>query len=367
MEYIKKKGRRLLMNHKAWVRGLLTMLVVSVVIWITITVIVDPYFHYHKPMESLSYRLYYERYINDGIARHFDYNAMIVGTSMTQNFKTTDLEGLYGVDAIKTPFQGAGYEELSQFTMRALEYNEDIELIVRAVDLNGLTNEAGWQNYTEYPDYLYDDNIWNDIQYTLDKNVMYQGVFSTFIRTIQGLESTTFDEYSSTNVEVGYAFDFEAGVPLDTRPASREITEEEIYNVIYNVEYYLIPAIEAYPDVEFLLFFPPYNIEYWNAMSEIGDIDVEYAAMMLTAERLLNYPNVSLYYYYDQYELVRDLSQYLDRLHYGSHINTQILEWMYEGTGLLTLENYQTILEQDRIFYTEYNYLAVPEVNESVE
>ena len=39
----------------------------------------DPYFHYHGPFSSFSYRLYEERYINDGISRHFNYDAIITG------------------------------------------------------------------------------------------------------------------------------------------------------------------------------------------------------------------------------------------------------------------------------------------------
>lgn len=56
-----------------------------------ITIYVDPLFHYHAPLGSLQYPLYDERYMNDGIVRHFDYDAIITGSSMTENFKTSFL------------------------------------------------------------------------------------------------------------------------------------------------------------------------------------------------------------------------------------------------------------------------------------
>lgn len=34
-----------------------------------VVVVVDPYFHFHRPLSFLSYRLYDERYTNDGISR----------------------------------------------------------------------------------------------------------------------------------------------------------------------------------------------------------------------------------------------------------------------------------------------------------
>ena len=51
-----------------------------------VVVVVDPYFHYHKPLPFLSYRLYEERYTNDGISRHFDFDAIITSLSEISEF-----------------------------------------------------------------------------------------------------------------------------------------------------------------------------------------------------------------------------------------------------------------------------------------
>ena len=53
--------------------GLLTCLILAggATAWI------DPYFHYHGPIEGISYSFAGERYMNDGIARNLDYDAII--------------------------------------------------------------------------------------------------------------------------------------------------------------------------------------------------------------------------------------------------------------------------------------------------
>ena len=79
-----------------------------------VVIIVDPYFHYHKPFSFLSYRLYEERYTNDGISRNFTFDAMITGTSMAQNFKPSEMDALFGTHSVKETFSGAGYQELSE-------------------------------------------------------------------------------------------------------------------------------------------------------------------------------------------------------------------------------------------------------------
>ncbi len=67
---------------KKWFLACMSVLLGSLFLMVLVFWIFDPYFHYHKPFPFVSYRLYDERYINDGISRHFDYDAIITGTSM---------------------------------------------------------------------------------------------------------------------------------------------------------------------------------------------------------------------------------------------------------------------------------------------
>lgn len=99
---------------RKWFCRCLSILAGLLILTGLVVVVVDPYFHYHKPFSFLSYRLYEERYTNDGISRHFDFDAMITGTSMAQNFKPSEMDELFGTNAVKETFSGAGYQELSE-------------------------------------------------------------------------------------------------------------------------------------------------------------------------------------------------------------------------------------------------------------
>ena len=61
---------------KKWFLKCTVALLIILVLVAAVMIIVDPYFHYHKPFSFLSYRLYEERYVNDGISRNFDFDAM---------------------------------------------------------------------------------------------------------------------------------------------------------------------------------------------------------------------------------------------------------------------------------------------------
>lgn len=76
-------------------------------------IVIDPFFHYHSPINGLAYEFLEERYQNNGIVRHFEYDAIITGTSMTQNFKTSEMDRLFGTNAIKVTYAGGEYNEIN--------------------------------------------------------------------------------------------------------------------------------------------------------------------------------------------------------------------------------------------------------------
>ena len=338
------------------IRGLLLLLVLIV----AVVVFVDPYFHYHKPFDFMSYRLYEERYINDGIGRHFDYDAIITGTSMAQNFKPSEMDALFGTRAVKMPFSGAGYAELSENLDRALARNGNVKMVLWAVDYNGLLRSYDWQQYENYPTYLYDNNPFNDVSYVLNKSILYHGVMPNVLMSLTGQPSTTMDEYSSWVNETGLEHIM---LSYDRNhvniPATVDFGETEKQTVIQTIENNFVDLIEKYPDTEFYLFYTPYSICYWDALNIKGTIQRQTAAEKLATEMLLKYPNVKLYNFFDQYEVICNPDYYNDDGHYSAEINSRILGWMAEGTGLLTQDNYEERLKEEQNFYLSYDYDSI--------
>ena len=162
-------------NAKKWfITCMITLFSVTALLLVVFWIF-DPYFHFHKPFPFVSYRLYDERYINDGISRHFDYDLIITGTSMAQNFKTSEADVLFGVKSVKETFSGAAYKEISENLERALSRNRDLKTIIWTMDTNAILRDKDYVAYDEYPVYLYDDNPWNDVNYVFNKEVWYHG------------------------------------------------------------------------------------------------------------------------------------------------------------------------------------------------
>ena len=345
---------------KKWFQKCILVLLLLLVLIVAVVVFVDPYFHYHKPFDFMSYRLYEERYINDGIGRHFDYDAIITGTSMAQNFKPSEMDALFGTRAVKMPFSGAGYAELSENLDRALARNGNVKMVLWAVDYNGLLRSYDWQQYENYPTYLYDNNPFNDVSYVLNKSILYHGVMPNVLMSLTGQPRTTMDEYSSWVNETGLEHILLSYDRNNVNiPATVDFGDAEKQTVIQTIENNFVDLIEKYPDTEFYLFYTPYSICYWDALNIKGTIQRQTEAEKLATEMLLQYPNVKLYNFFDQYEVICNPDYYNDDGHYSAEINSRILGWMAEGTGLLTQDNYEERLKEEQNFYLSYDYDSI--------
>lgn len=347
-------------SAKRWFVGCLALiggLLLSVAV---LVVIVDPYFHYHEPLSFLSYRIYEERYVNDGISRHFEYDAVITGTSMSENFKTSELDALFGTHAVKEPFSGAGFKELSENLNRTLQYGQQVKMVVMPVDYNDLMRDADWEREEEYPTYLYDQNILNDARYLWNKSILYHGVTTNLVQTLRGEDTTTMDEYASWEYETGLehilaSYSREDQIPVEN-PA---FTEADRELVTENIGRNLIDLVNQYPDTEFYFYYTPYSICYFDSLYLQNAMQKQFEAEKLTTEMLLQCPNVHLYNFFDQYDVICNLDYYNDKAHYSAEVNSMILLWMKEGIGLVTEENYEQRLSEQADYYEQYDYESI--------
>lgn len=342
---------------KKWFKNCMIILLTLLALILSVVVFVDPYFHYHKPISFLSYRLSEERYINDGISRHFEYDAIITGTSMAQNFKPSEMDAVLGTRSVKAPFSGAGYQELSQNLDRALQRNDQLKTVLWAIDYNGLLREYDWKKYEDYPDYLYDNNPLNDTAYVFNKSIFYHGVLSAVTMSLTGEQGTTMDDYSSWRNETGLMHIMQSYDRASVGPVKdQDFGEKERQMVEETIQKNIVDLTNKYPDTEFLLFYTPYSICYWDALCLKGTLFQQTEAEKTATQMLLECPNVKLYNFFDRYDVICNTDYYNDDGHYSSEVNSQILGWIEADTGRITRDNYLQRLEAERDFYGNYDY-----------
>ena len=326
-----------------------------------LTWFMDPFFHFHGPWEWQRYRLYNQRYQNDGITRHFEYDAIIIGTSMTENFKSSQCDALFDVHSIKIPYPGASYKELNTALVRALEYNPDVTTVFRGIDLFRLFADKDFMRHSSYPDYLYDDNLINDIHYLFNKDIFVTDVMTSVGYHWESEESFTFDLYANWNDE--FAYGKEAILDTYYRPKAtgeiRTLSEADIKTIRDSMTQNVTDTIATNPQIEFYLFIPPYSVVYWDSLNQTGDIQRTIDGLGIAFEMLLQYDNVHLFSFLDAFEVTSNLDLYRDSQHYNQDINSKMMEWMDTGEHEVTQENYKAHLQALSGFYISYPYQTI--------
>jgi len=319
--------------------------------------IVDPYFHYRKPYSD-KFNLQNQRYQNDGILKHFDYDALIIGTSMCENFKVSELDNLFNCNAIKTCFSGAGYKEINENIKVAIENNEDLKTIVRCLDYNQLLLDEDYSRYNSYPTYLYDDTILNDYKYLLNKDTTSDSL-KFLLKLLTGKKlNNSFDDYSFWGDTASYGKEsvMEEYTRVDKVDSLGGLTDQEKERIKSSIKNNVLSTINLNINIEYYIFFSPYSILFWDDLNQQGELQKHIEAEKIIIEMLLECSNVKLFSFFDDYSLVTDLNNYKDPGHYSPETNSQILTWMKNGKGLLTKANYENYINNNLNFYLNYNY-----------
>ena len=346
------------MTCRRWAVGILIAYFAVLGAVIGFVALVDPYFHYHAPFQGLSCVMEEEQYMNDGITRNFTYDAVITGSSVTQYFSVETMNELFDVNAVRLTFKGEGYKRVSDNLDKALAGNPDLRLVVRGLDTMQYIYDPDYMGYESYPEYLYDDILWNDVNYVLNGEVLTGKTLPEAGRTFRGEPAKSFDDYinqDSGNRET---------VMQNHDRTNREHMEEDkdkLFEAFQeNLEEHVIRAVEEYPEVEFCFFFPPYSICWWDDVQRTGLDTLEWRISLEEAmiERLLPYENVRLFSFNNNFDLICDLNNYFDSVHYTKEVGDHVLGWMKAGEYELTEENYEAYIQKITEFYMNFDYDA---------
>ncbi|MBQ9513200.1 MAG: hypothetical protein IJR58_08395 [Lachnospiraceae bacterium] len=355
------------MNSRTWFKNCIAIILAALLLCAFLVAWLDPFFHFHAPVEGFYYTLDEQRMMNNGITRHLDYDAIITGTSMTENFKASEFDELFGVKSIKIPYAGATFKELNDNLEIAFATHKDLRVVVRGLDLSMVAHdpEALREDMGTYPDYLYDNNPVNDVKYLFNRDAIARYCGVMLVQKMRGVPGgiTSFDDYSFTGDN--FAYDkitaFSGPVAFGAPAKQVALTEEERKNAMTNIQDYVIALAASHPECDFYYFIPPYSMVYWGREMESGNLERALALHRLLVTEVAKVPNIHLYAFGDRLDITAELTNYHDPGHYGPWINSMMLESMKAGTGRITKENAEAYLDTFETLVREYDYASLVE------
>ncbi len=353
------------MKNKLWIIGYFFIVITLLVIIASKTITVDPYFHFHAPnTKDYYYDISNPRSQNDGILKHFDYEGIIIGTSMVQNFRTSEAEDIFDVKFVKVPYPGASYKEINAALTIAASHNPKLKYIIRGLDMEMFLHDKEKMRYElgKYPTYLYDDNLFNDIEYLCNREVFFSRVYPMILAKekpySQGKGITTFDEYSNwmKRYKFGHKTLFPKGLTVKKPAAPILLSPQNMDTIKGNIQQNVTKLAEKYPNITFYYFFTPYSAAWWRSLRDKGRLEQQINAEKIIIEEILKFGNIKLFSFNTLFHITTDLNYYKDYTHYGEWVNSLILHDIYDGKGQLTWDNYLDYLEEERLFYANYDY-----------
>lgn len=333
----------------------LTIVVFSIIaMW---TILVDPFYQYHKPLFGLKPVYNDARYQNPGIAKNIDYDSMLLGSSMTENFRVSQLDQEFGTKTIKLSVPAARTGDYNHVLNKGLD-SHNVKTVFLGLDIDSMT--AGYDTYFfPLPEYLYDDNKLNDVNYVLNKNVIIESIKWINMNVKGSVPDEDYAHYWSNQ----YTFSKDAALSQVYWELTNKLNEKDdpsyLMNAKENLEKNIIPHIVNHPDTEFYIFFPPYSVLWWDIHISQGTLNNTFDVVEYASRELLKYDNVRLFSFQSVEEVVTNFNNYKDYNHYSAEINEEMIKWMKNDQFRVTNENVDEQINKLKDLVLNYDFEAL--------
>lgn len=322
----------------------------------------DPFFQYHKPLPGLKAVLTDKEYQCIGSLKNFDYDSVIAGSSVAENYNNAWFDNGFDCTCIKAIRSYGATADLCYLLDVAFQ-EHNLKYVFYNLDPSALSADPVTTfESTGCPMYLYDDNYFNDIEYLLNKDVLFEKIPYLIANSFIG----DYDEGNSYNWAQWKQFNSDMALGLYIRkPSVAEMKPKDYYQENLNGNLALLTEqIASHPETTFKIFIPPYSMLWWDNIYRHGDTESYLYNMETAIMKLLTYDNVEFYYFQNDREIITDLEKYMDILHFSPEINEYICNSLIEGNHRLTKENYQQAIQDMRDFsYEIVNELMEPYVD----
>jgi len=310
---------------------------------VLVNYIVDPYQQYRK---ASFYPVLYEknqRYMLPGMIKNYDYDSIVIGSSMTQNFILSDVRKYLDFNKpIKlTPSSTTAYEA-KQLIELAFKYKK-VRQVLYGLDLFAFIGKKDRvEKDVFFPSYLYDNNIWNDYQYLCN--------FDIFIKSLKSIIIPFFD---TKNILYNYDYMWQ------WQHYFKKFRIERVYETYFrkikflkhnddekiflemkeSFDANLLSIIQQHPETDFIIFYPPYSILTFKYWEKTGFLISSIKFKEYVFRKLKKFKNVQIYDFQIEKNILYDLSNYRDYSHYHQKINIWMLKEIAKKHFIVTDKN----------------------------
>ncbi len=346
------------MSSRKWLRSLFLFCVLIFVVLGATVYLYDPFCYYRLPRDRFIVNNY--RFLNAGIIKNVDYDAVVIGSSMAQNFRMELFREHMGMNPAKLTL-GALSVKGFELLYEKVKHVGKARSVVFCIDLPSLNQEEEDQKI--YPTYLYDENPWNDYKYLygyetwmrlLPLSVLFGLVNEAGVPLRRFYGTKNIDEIGAWDGDFPYSKEIVMRDYLSGAGSLSEQRTDGVYErMIANADkLFKIMEYDENDGKQYYFFFPPYSVLYWYDARQKGYVDVYQEVKREIVARFDSKKNVKIFDFQAMDEIA-DLDNYRDITHYSGRINDLMVEYMATGRMLVdsisvdrTIEKLEVMVER---------------------
>ena len=293
--------------------------------------IVDPHYRYRLP--RFYDTVFYEAYATaPRLLSDYDYDVLMLGSSMARNFYIDDIEKAFNGKALKIAAAGASSYDLKKlFDTAAEAKGKDLKKMVYLLDIYALNKT--YAHYKDF-DFMYDTDHKRDYLYLFGRQT-----FSSMIylikrkmrpkgkRALQAIPNLMF---STEHAKTRYSMQEVIGcAAVYEKIGHRQAKRRAGYEAVLKSE--VLPIFDAHPEIDFTVILPPYHL-YSYCLSECyGEADGLLQQKTAVLKELLMRKNVRVFDFQCEENIVCNGNYFTDVQHFSSALARRILNCTVSG------------------------------------
>ncbi len=299
----------------------------------------DPFYQYHGPFGNRQEVLYDRDNQMAGSVRNLTYDSVLIGSSVVENSNTDVLNEAFGCDTLKIIRGSGSVADLLYYFDMACE-KQELKNVFWGLDLMAINSDVETTLYNDdIPRYLHTESILDDYTYVYNKDILMETIPMTLAY-----------EFTGRNVG-GNAYDWSEDKNFCAEMAMQAYSKPDVvletidftdqYDEVSQNLAAVAARIERYPDITYRFFFVPYSMNWWDCAYVNGQLEQWFYILEQTLPVLTSYENVEVYYFQNEQDIVCNLDNYMDLVHYSPEINQYMMEQICKGEGRVTADTWE--------------------------
>jgi hypothetical protein len=287
-----------------------------------------------------------------GLIRSQDFDTVLMGTSLAIHFHQSDIDRILGVHSLKLAMIGSDSHEQSFVLAAALGrhprrviWQMDDWIFHDAAEIDAdiyLPADLYRSNARGIASYLFSGAMARESAWIVARSIpLLQPVVAQLTTDVLfKFPISRVDDINTLPPDVDMAQAYNAKTAMaaftyitDPVRSSYLAVGADYAAMVRNFERDAIGLIAKHPDVKFDIYFPPYSILQFVAMRDASPATLKtvYDFTAYASQRLLRFPNVSLYDFREASDITHELNNYGDVIHHSPAIDLKLLSMLAAG------------------------------------